>query len=206
MDADPHLGTGYRGNPKGKAKSTISYAYSKSTLGDFAETSSFKRSEQLWPTKQGRPAIPGVVIYAGVDGSFSAWDPARNYWQGDGKEESAERVRAFNFTPEQVWNGLEGPGGIRYCNGLIHDWVLCGQKGQDPAFADLCKVLEALSASDDEQLVPGQPVRLGLDVKDYPAHALWPRRGLGARLGWHAAHRGTGLSVGLDLARASVGL
>ncbi|MCX4036448.1 AAA family ATPase [Aeromonas caviae] len=154
---------------KGKAKSSISYAYSKSTPGDFAETSSFKRSEQQWPTKQGRPAIPGVVLYAGVDGSFSAWDPARNYWLGDGgKEDSAERARAFNFTPEQVWNGLEGPAGIRYCNGLIHDWVLW-QKGQDPAFADLCKVLEALSASDDEQLVPGPPVRLGLDVKDYPS-------------------------------------
>lgn len=66
--------------PPGKKPSSIAYAYSKSTPNDFAEVSTFNRSQQLWPTKQGRPAIPGVVIYAGVDGSFSAWDPARNYW------------------------------------------------------------------------------------------------------------------------------
>ncbi|MGK9045884.1 AAA family ATPase [Stutzerimonas chloritidismutans] len=151
--------------PTGSRKSSITYAFSKSTSGDFSETSVFKRSDQQWPTKPGRPAIPGVVIYAGVDGSFSAWDPARNYWQG---EEASERPRAFNFTPEQVWSGLDGPNGIRYCNGLIHDWVLW-QKGQDEAFSDLIKVLDTLSPSGAEKLVPGQPVRLGLDVKDYPS-------------------------------------
>lgn len=150
---------------KGKTKSSIAYTYSKSTQGDFSDISLFKRDEQLWPLKPGRPAIAGMVIYAGVDGSFSVWDPARNYWQG---EESAERARAFNFTPDQLWNGLPGPGSIRYCNGLIHDWVLW-QKGQDPAFEDLVKVLDTLSPSGTEKLVPGVPVRLGLDVKDYPS-------------------------------------
>lgn len=151
--------------PVSSKKSSIAYAYSKSTSGDFDEVSIFKRSELKWPTKQGRPAIPGVVIYAGVDGSFSAWDPARNYWQG---EETTELPRAFNFTPEQVWNGQDGPEGIRYCNGLIHDWVLW-QKGQDPAFSDLIKVLDALSPSGTEKIKPGHPVRLGRDVKDYPS-------------------------------------
>ncbi|MBK5000475.1 ATP-binding protein [Pseudomonas sp. S31] len=151
--------------PLGSKRSSIAYAYSKSTPGDFDETSVFKRVEQQWPTKKGRPPIPGVVIYAGVDGSFSAWDPVRNYWQD---EEAGERPRAFNFSPDQVWNGLEGPGGIRYCNGLIQDWVLW-QKGQDPAFDDLIKVLDTLSPSGAERLEPGKPVRLGLDVKDYPS-------------------------------------
>lgn len=150
---------------KGKTKSSIAYTYSKSTQGDFSEISLFKRDKQLWPLKPGRPAIAGMVIYAGVDGSFSVWDPARNYWQSD---ESAERARAFNFTPDQLWHGLPGPGSIRYCNGLIHDWVLW-QKGQDPAFEDLVKVLDTLSPSGTEKLVPGVPVRLGLDVKDYPS-------------------------------------
>ncbi|WP_421228884.1 AAA family ATPase [Aeromonas enteropelogenes] len=151
--------------PLGKKQSEIAYAYSKTTTGDFEETSRFKRSEQLWPTKQGRPPIPGIVIYAGVDGSFSAWDPARNYWQSD---EVGDRPRAFNFTPSQVWNGLDGHGGVRHCNGLILDWVLW-QKGQEQAFADLIKVLETLSPSEAETLSPGQPVRLGFDVKDYPS-------------------------------------
>ena len=149
----------------GGRKSSIAYVFSKSTPGDFEDESVFKRETQQWPIKQGRPAIPGLVIYAGVDGSFSAWDHARNYWQQD---EAPERPRAFNFTPEQVWNGLEGPGGIRHCNGLIHDWVLW-QRGRDPAFDDLIKVLDTLSPSGMEKLEPGQPVRLGLDVKDYPS-------------------------------------
>ena len=126
-------------------KPSIAYAYAKSTSGDFEDESFFSRRDQTWPLKQGRPAIPGVVIYAGVDGSFSAWDPARNYWQ-DKDSQSFERLKAFNFTPEQVWKGLEGSGGIRHCNGLIQDWVLW-QKGQDPAFFDLIKVLDALSPS-----------------------------------------------------------
>lgn len=151
--------------PMSSKKSHIAYAYSKATPGDFDEVSVYQRADQLWPTKKGRPPIPGVVIYAGVDGSFSAWDPARNYWKED---DASERPRAFNFSPEQVWHGLDGPGGIRYCNGLIHDWVLW-QKGRDPAFDDLIKVLETLSPSAGETLEPGQPVRLGLDVKDYPS-------------------------------------
>ncbi len=151
--------------PLGSKKSSIAYVFGKSTSGDFDEISEYKRKEQQWPTSKGRPPIPGVVLYAGVDGSFSAWDPARNYWKED---DAPDRPRGFNFSPEQVWNGLEGPGGMRHCNGLIHDWVLW-QKGGDPAFADLIKVLETLSPSSDERLEPGHPVRLGLDVKDYPS-------------------------------------
>lgn len=148
-------------------KPSITYSYTKSTQEFFTYESFFNRSDQAWLVKQGRPPIPGVVIYAGVDGSFSAWDPARNYWQ-DKDAQNFERLKAFNFTPEQVWKGLEGAGGIRHCNGLIHDWVLW-QKGNDPAFLDLVKVLDALSPSGEEKLTPGEPVRVGLDVTDYPS-------------------------------------
>ena len=146
----------------------ITYSYTKSTPGDFLDVSAFFRGDQQWSATQGRPPIPGVVIYAGVDGSFSAWDPARNYWKDKGDTSNHERLRAFNFTPEEVWRGLEGSSGIRHCNGLIQDWVLW-QKSQDPAFDDLVKVLDALSPSGQEKLSPGKPVRIGLDVTDYPS-------------------------------------
>lgn len=149
-------------------KANITYAYTKSTAGDFSETSTFNRLQQIWPTKQGRPAIPGVVIYAGVDGSFSVWDPARNYWSPKDEGGSQERPRSFDFTPSQVWKGLVGADGTRHCNGLIQDWVLW-QKGREPAFDDLSKVLDALSPSGQEKLTPGEPVRIGLDVTDYPS-------------------------------------
>lgn len=145
---------------------SIKYVFSKNTPGDFNGDSVFDRTTQQWPVKRGRPSIPGVVIYAGVDGSFSAWDPARNYWAGS--QSQPERPRCFNFSPDAVWNGLDGVGGIRYCNGLIHDWVLW-QRGRDPAFEDLARVLKTLSPSENERLQPGDPVRLGLDVKDFPS-------------------------------------
>lgn len=156
--AEPQIGVD---SPK------LSYTYTKSTPGDFADTSLFQRVTQTWSVRQGRPPIPGVVIYAGVDGSFSAWDPARNYWS-DKAAQQPDKPRAFNFSPESVWNGLESESGTRYCNGLIQDWVLW-QKSADPSFSQLSEVLKALSPSPNENLQPGEPIRIGLDVKDYPS-------------------------------------
>lgn len=146
---------------------SISFRYSKSTPGAHDETVAFNYREGVWPLKRGRPPIPGVVIYAGVDGSFSAWDPARNYWN-DKEIVSTLKPRGFNFSPSQVWDGLQGGDGTWHCKGLVHDWVLW-QKGQDPAFKDLIKVLDALSPSGVEKLAPGEPVRLGEDVTDQPS-------------------------------------
>lgn len=85
--------------------------------------------------------MPGLVLYAAIDGSFAVWDPARNYW----RDFPAHRLpddfdpfwpRAFQFPPEflsdyddvgaptirrDVANGLE-EGGQVLCNGLIADW------------------------------------------------------------------------------------
>ena len=159
--------------PQATARSSrIVFRYSKATAGPYQESVSFDHDAEMWPLKQGRPAIPGVVIYAGVDGSFSAWDPARNYWK-EADESSSARARAFNFSPDQVWQGLPAeekvPGKQAWhCKGLIHDWVLW-QRGQDPAFADLIKVLDALSPSGTEKLTPGEPMRIGDDVTDQPS-------------------------------------
>ena len=139
----------------------------------------------------GRPAIPGVVIYAGVDGSFSAWDPARNYWQ----EESAERARAFNFTPEQVWNGLKGPvvsviamvssttGAVAEGSGsgLCRPPARCWRRCLHRTTSNSCRAAGSPRAG-----------RQGLPSCACPM----ARDGLCARLGWHATHRSTGLSAG----------
>lgn len=156
--AEPNVGVG---------EAVIEYGYTKTTPGEIREKSVFRRDTQIWPVKHGRPAIPGIVIYAGVDGSFSAWDPARNYWNDQGTL-GVERPRSFDFSPSEVWDGLTSASGVRYCNGLVHDWVLW-QRGRDPAFGELTSVLRALSPSPEEKLEPGEPVRLGLDVKDQPS-------------------------------------
>ena len=42
----------------------------------------------------------GIVLYARIDGGFSLWDPARNYW-GDGNEER-EKMAPYQFNKEEV--------------------------------------------------------------------------------------------------------
>lgn len=123
----------------------------------------FDRARQEWTVKKGRPYIPGLVLYAGVDGGFSVWDPHRNYWL----EQNPNRPDAFQFTSDQVWNGLTASG-ERVCNGLIADWVFW-QKSRDPAFDDLCRVLAVLSPGDETGLTPGEPVRVGFDTTNYPS-------------------------------------
>lgn len=149
------------------SKPSISFSYTKASPGDFTDTIEFTRRTQSWPLKQGRPTIPGIVIYAGVDGSFSVWDPARNYWKND-EEGGSDRPKSFDFTPEQVWKGLVTPDGVTRCVGLIRDWVLW-QHGQQTAFDDLTKVLEVLSPSEAERLIPGAPTTLGEDVEEVPS-------------------------------------
>lgn len=150
-------------------ESSIGYSYTGST-GNYAGKRTFDHEAQQWAINQGRQPIPGVVIYAGVDGSFSVWDPARNYWKGDkGEAATPNRPRSFDFTPEEVWNGqLASDGKTQLCNGLLHDWVLWQEAGK-PAFDDLVKVLDALSPSGVEKIRPGTPMRVGDSVKDLPS-------------------------------------
>ncbi|MEF9672335.1 hypothetical protein QNM99_08195 [Pseudomonas sp. PCH446] len=136
------------------------------TAGDKEGTIPF--TDGIWRQPKARPSIPGVVIYAGVDGSFSAWDPARNYWS-DQQADAEEKIRAFNFSPDEVWKGAVSEKGTNICNGLIHDWVRWQQTSGDSPFNELVTALDALSPSGIEKLSPGSPCHIGaLDETEYP--------------------------------------
>lgn len=130
-------------------------------------TSTFDRREQAWKGRAGRPANPGLVLYAQVDGSFSVWDPARNYWRKKGNVDVQDRPPAYLFRSAAIWDGLEVEGNV-LCNGLIRDWVSWQKEGGE-AFEQLKAVLSRLSPSPDEALIPGKPTRISLDdVRDSP--------------------------------------
>lgn len=123
--------------------------------------SKFRREDERWPLDAGRPPMPGIVVYIRIDGGFSVWDPARNYWRRD-----PDRAPAYHFTAAKVWNGLS-IGGKRVCEGLERDWVNW-QEANKPQFKALKKVLRVLSP-DAETLRPGQPRRLFLgEGRDRP--------------------------------------
>lgn len=128
------------------------------------ETSSkWNPKGQAWRRKMGKPPNPGLVLYARVDGSFSVWDPARNYrlyQSADGAK--TEAPSAFQFGSAQVLHGLKREvteGGVErtqvICSGLIADWVLW-QRTEDPKFELLKNLLRTLGPH-GEPLVPGEP-------------------------------------------------
>jgi len=128
----------------------------------------YDRKGQYWPLRKGRQPSAGMVIYAHIDGSFSVWDKARNYWK-DNEATGVDRPPAFVFTPGEVWNGLRGSDGTKLlCRGLIADW--CDwQKSGGREFQLLASVLEKVSPP-GMKIAVGTPTRISLDdVRDIPA-------------------------------------
>lgn len=142
----------------------IGYRYTSRTGREKEHVSVFDSPSEHWPPPLGRPSIPGLVLYAQVDGGFSVWDPARNYW----KTGDPDRPSAYLFGSAEVWNGLPIDAPQKLCNGLIADWATWQLK-HGPAFEQLCSVLRILSANRDVPLEPGELVRLSVtDTREHP--------------------------------------
>lgn len=166
--ARPEVGRG--------SKPTISFSFETESGMEIAYTSHFDWENQAWLGKPGRPPSPGMVLYAQVDGSFSVWDPARNYWKKVEAKgiDTPDRPPAYLFSSAAVWDGLDRPDPKDpsrtevLCNGLIRDWA-SWQKEKGNAFQQLCQALAQLSPSEEERLVPGELTRISLDdVRDMP--------------------------------------
>jgi hypothetical protein len=153
---------------------SITYAFDGDTRLHGA-TSRWDPPSQTWSRAPGRPPNPGLVIYARVDGSFSTWDPARNYRlyrRADGSE--AESPPAYQFRASDVMEGLSREvreGGAlrsqRLCAGLIDDWTRW-QAANDSRFELLRRLLKHIGP-EGEALVPGKPRRPVLDdVREVP--------------------------------------
>ena len=166
-EINPKLTAGKKALPRSEGTASIDFSFTaKKKTEEY--TSSFLRKEQAWTGRPGRPANPGLVFYAMSDGSFAVWDPARNYWRTQDGVDIQDRPPAYVFSPAEVWDGLPSEEGKWLCNGLIRDWA-SWQKEKGPAFKSLCAVLEVLSPSQKEPLVPGALSRISLDdVRDMP--------------------------------------
>ncbi len=134
-------------------KASIEYVV-KGTSKSVPVSSTYRRSDASWPLKKSRPPKQGIVVYVRIDGGFSVWDPARNYWRDD-----ADRPDAFHFDSDQVWSGLSIHG-IKVCEGLERDWV-AWQKDDGRPFRALVNVLKRLSPP-GETIRPGPPQRVFL--------------------------------------------
>nr|VFK26939.1 MAG: AAA domain-containing protein, putative AbiEii toxin, Type IV TA system [Candidatus Kentron sp. MB]VFK31191.1 MAG: AAA domain-containing protein, putative AbiEii toxin, Type IV TA system [Candidatus Kentron sp. MB]VFK75384.1 MAG: AAA domain-containing protein, putative AbiEii toxin, Type IV TA system [Candidatus Kentron sp. MB] len=117
-------------------------------------TLSFDWASLSWPRPKKRPIIPGLIVYARVDGSFAVWDPARPANSADAKSV---------YTGAEVWDGLQGR-----IEGLIRDWVLWQSNPEKHPYQTFISVLEALSPPDLGPMKPGEPIRIPEDRREIP--------------------------------------
>jgi hypothetical protein len=122
---------------------------------------------QSWKRDPGRPIMPGLVIYAAVDGGFAVWDPARNYWRQNpsGQIVPADQPRAYQFTAETLANEYR-EGDRVLSNGLVNDWRgWYYQSSANPADKrfELLQQLVAQLAHPDEPMTVEPPQRVYVD-------------------------------------------
>lgn len=155
----------------------ISFQIAGSSMKDSIEAT-FNWKEQEWVIQQKqaakeRLALPGLLIYACVDGAFAVWDPARLAPSGSVNDVPPP----IFFSKSEVWDGLpETVGGkIRYvANGLINDWILWQTNPDSKQFETLKRVLRRLSPSlslaegDLGVLEPGKPSRIAGESRLIP--------------------------------------
>ena len=171
-EINPRLTAGRKAVPASEGPATIEFAFTGKVKTESYE-SEFLRRDQAWTGRPGRPANPGLVLYAMSDGGFAVWDPARNYWRTRGDVDVQDRPPAYVFSPTQVWDGLPGEEGQWLCNGLIRDWAGWQKEENGVPFRRLRKALRALSPSGEDILTPGELTRISLDdVRDMPTVSM----------------------------------
>lgn len=145
--------TGNEARPKyagGSKRASISYAIAgKSKISK--ETKVLYDNKNLtWKRTADTATIPGLIIYALVDGSYAVWDPSKS---------SNTNV----FTRQQVWNGYESS-----IEGLIRDWVKWQNSPEKYPFEIFKQVLAEMSPPDMGILIPGETVRIPNDSREIP--------------------------------------
>lgn len=141
------------GSPRGKTE--ITFEIKGKAAKPERKTISFDWKALDWPTPKNRPTIPGLIVYARVDGSFAVWDPA--------KQGAAQSGQQAVFSNEEVWDGLSGR-----IEGLIRDWVRWQSSPSTSPFETFKRVLAHLSPPDLGIFEPGEPVRVLGDPRDIP--------------------------------------
>jgi len=166
-EINPKLTAGKKALPATAGDAKISFSFSSKSKEESYD-STYLRKEQAWTGRAGRPANPGLVLYAMSDGSFALWDPHRNYWRTQDGLDVQDRTPAYVFSPAEVWDGLPGKDNTWLCNGLVRDWA-GWQKEKGASLKHLKEVLKVLSPSSKESLEPGDLTRISLDdVRDMP--------------------------------------
>lgn len=117
-------------------------------------TTYYDWTRNSWPSPGVRPTIPGLLVYARVDGSFSIWDPALKF-------QSSEQ-QSLTFGRQEIWKGNDK------IEGLLRDWVKWQNSPGKYPFGIFTKVLRRLSPPDLGVLEPGENRRIPGERAEIP--------------------------------------
>lgn len=140
-----------------KGKTEITFAIEGERNRVDKKTIAYDWDKLSWPQPKKRPTIPGLIVYARVDGSFAVWDPVKQV----SPYESAIAGKSV-YTGSEVWDG------DKRIEGLIRDWVRWQRDPAKNLFETFKRVLSRLSPPDLGLLEPGDPVRIPGDPRDIP--------------------------------------
>lgn len=149
--------TGNQARPKyaeGSKKASICYSISGKSKISLKQNVPYDNKYYTWKRTTSTDTIPGLILYALVDGSYAVWDPSRMTIQP-----SAASV----FSRQQVWYG-EGS----QIEGLIRDWVKWQNSPEKYPFEAFKNVLKTMSPPDIGALTPGEPIRTPNDTREIP--------------------------------------
>ena len=117
--------------PQGASEAVIEYEL-RTVAGVQKCRSRFDAPTESWVRQNEYPQVPGLYVYARVDGAFSVADDLRD----------RVGVGTIDFTARQVWEGKDGE-----TEGLIRDWVRWQLSGEEEVSL-LQEVLKRLSPPD----------------------------------------------------------
>ncbi|TYQ25033.1 AAA family ATPase [Pseudanabaena sp. UWO311] len=126
------------------------YIHFQASNGEESE-SVFLFNKQKWQEFQ-RLQEDEIVIYSRIDGGFSIFDPLRKFTPKE----------VYNFTSQQVLNGLILNNGSVPCMGLVHDLDYWQLKQTETPYQILQNVIQHLSHPDEPMQV-GESVRLSVE-------------------------------------------
>lgn len=136
---------------KTSKKSHITYSISNRIKNSL--TSTYDATSNDWSREKNTLGLPGLIVYARVDGSYAIWDPIKD------KINSQQLL----LNHDEVWNGVDTK-----IEGLFRDWVKWQMLPDKYPFDIFKKVLEVMSPPDLGTLLPGNPVRIFNNSKEIP--------------------------------------
>lgn len=139
---------------EGTKRSYISFSISGKFQISTEKKVLYDNKNLTWKRTSDSATIPGLIIYALVDGSYAVWDPSK---QND-------TLKSVNvFSRDQVWNGH-----MNQIEGLVRDWVSWQNTPGKYPFEIFKQILAQMSPPDMGPLIPDNPIRIPNDSREIP--------------------------------------